>query len=120
MRNQTELTPIQQARLGSVCAVNVEVAHGVIERYKTNLKAAERELFDMLINSEKNGYKLEDLEYSIECYQDYIETTRGEIAQSEVDYEAACELALKYAGLNTLGAFVLTVLSQKEVPRYDC
>ena len=114
MRNNPELSPLQEAQLGSICASHVEIAFSAIEHHKTNVEASKKELLDIRQESKRSGYQADDIDYIIQNHDKYIQSLEKEVADSEMYYEAAYDQAVRYAGLNTLGAFVLTVLSEKK------
>lgn len=120
MQNPSELTPYEQAQLGSICARHAEIAFNNLECLKAEQEDARRQLLDIRMHIVRNSCDPEDFEYTIQDYEEYIQSLEYKITTSETNYNLACEQALKYAGINTLGAFVLTVLSQKEASRYVC
>lgn len=119
MRSSEELTPYQEASLGSVCAHNAKLALEDIECHRLKLAAARSELADLRRHSKQND-SVDDFEYIIQEYEAYIESTERAILQSEIDYGFAREQVAKHAGPGTLGGFVIDVLLQDDSSRPSC
>lgn len=118
--HRVELTPYQQACLGSISAQNVDIAVAAIDNYKAKLAAAKNELFDMILYSKRTGDE-ESYAYIIQEYQEYIATTEDAIIRCEIDYEVARRQRQEYAGPGTIGAFVIAASIIKfESSQYHC